>query len=119
MTVNAADILALRYKHPHVSKIYMSVLQPEIIYCGTIVGSPERGATELTISPADRDPSYDLSDVEDGMTAYVGTACGDHSKAKRRIKGLIGSVAASTIEVDENFIEWAEGDHVTVYKTWE
>ena len=111
MTVSAADILALRYKHPHVSKLYMSVLKPKVLFCGTVTGTPVRGANTIVVNEV----SGSLIGMAAGQTVYVGTACGDYSKSKRRLRGRDDH----TLYLDENYVDWQVGDYITVVENWE
>lgn len=111
MTVSPADISALRDGHPHISKIYMSVLKPTVVYCGTVSGSPVFGTRDVTVV----DVSGDITDIEAGMTVFVGTSCGDNSISKRRFRSRVGQV----LTLDENSITWVAGQYITVYKNWE
>lgn len=101
--------------HPHLVKIYLSVLKPTSVVCDTIVGGPARG--DRTISLSGVPVSGNLANAVIRQTVLVGTSCGDASVAKRRLRGF--NAGANTIDVDENSVEWANGQFVTIITNYE
>lgn len=97
--------------HPHAVSLYMSVLVPEVVYCGTVDGDHSFGSIEITVA----DDSGSLGDSISGMTVLVGTECGDKSISKRRLRSVSGQV----ITLDENSVAWSDGDYITILKAWE
>lgn len=109
--LTAQELIYLRSTHPHKIIPYLSVLVPSTVYCGTVDGAHDKGAREITVV----DVSGNIANIEEGMTVYVGTACGDYSISKRRFRSRAGQV----LTLDENSVEWQAGDFITVMKTWE
>ncbi len=101
----------LRNGHPHIVKSYMTIIKPDVVYCGTVAGSPEFGDNVITVSNV----SGNISNIVAGMTVYVGTACGDYSKGKRRYRSRNGQ----DFTLDENTINWTVGDYITVVRMFE
>lgn len=100
-----------RNGHPHKATFYLSVYVPPIVYCGQITGSPARGAYQLTLTNV----SGSIANVETGQTVFIGTSCGDDSVSRRRLRSRSGQV----LTLDENSVEWVNGQYVTVYQNWE
>ena len=68
MTVlSDAELLLLRDGHPHVSKFYLTVFRPEVVYVGQVTGSPAKGARFITVS----DVSGSIASIEEGYTVKV------------------------------------------------
>jgi hypothetical protein len=114
--IGAADLERLRNTHPHKIVPYLSVFKPEQLYCGTVTSSPAMGARQITVVNV----SGSLAAVDAALpdlTVYVGTSCGDYSKSKRRLRSRSGQV----LTLDENSVDWANGDVITVmlsYDLW-
>ena len=108
-----ADQDILQEDHPHVSRLYLSVLKPQIVYVGTITGSPDPFATGITVS----DVSGNIANIIEGMTIFVGTTAGDDDvdDGRRRYRSRAGQV----LKVDENSIIWTDGMFITVIENWE
>lgn len=95
----------------HQATLYLSVFIPEIVYLGEVNGAHARGANQITVS----DVSGNIADVEAGMTIHVGTLEGDYDVSRRRLRSRSGQV----LTVDENPVEWEDGQFITVYRNWE
>jgi len=111
MILSESDVNTIRNDHPHVSRFYLSIFQPLQVYCGTISGTPDRGARELTLV----DVSGSIVSLSEGMTLYIGTEEGGKTISKRRYRKRSGN----TITLDENTVEWAAGMYVTAYNYYE
>ena len=48
MILNAAQLALLRDDHPHIVKVYLSVMIPSQVYCGTVGGAPSRADRDIT-----------------------------------------------------------------------
>ena len=118
MTLTAPDTNALRNQHPHIVIPHMSVLVPRQVYCGQVlsIDNPNgRGAREITVV----DVSGDFADIIEGHTMFVGDACGDYSKSRRRVRSTTSYLGTHTITVDENTVIWESGDYITIMENWE
>lgn len=111
MTLDASYLDKLRNGHPHVSKQYASILRPAVVYCGTVTGSPAFGARTITVANI----SGNIANITAGMTVYVGTSSGDYSISKRRLRSRAGQV----LTLDENTVDWDDGNYLTVVKNFE
>lgn len=105
-TLTAQELVYLRDKHPHFGKFYLSFLNPAVVYCGTISGTPAKGDRSLTVVNV----SGDISKCVAGNTVLIGTSPGDYSISRRRYRSRVGNV----ITIDENSVTWAAGQYVTV-----
>lgn len=102
-------------EHPHVTKVYMSVMRPATVVCDTITGGPSRGDRTITLSGAPSEGA--LANAVVGQTVLVGSSCGDDSISRRRLKDF--NAGANTIEVDENGVDWSNGDTITIVNNFE
>ena len=113
-TINAAGHEILQNDHPHRIRTYLSVLKPQIVYQGTVTGSPDPGEVEIEVV----DVAGDITDIVEGMTVLIGSTPGDDDitgGGRRRFRSRAGQV----LTLDENWIIWADGMHITVIETWE
>ena len=114
--ISAPDLERLRNSHPHKIIPHLSVFKPVELYCGTVTGAPAMGASLITVVNV----SGSLADVDAALPdlmVYVGDSCGTHEKSKRRIRSRAGQV----LTLDENSVEWANGDVITIvlsYDLW-
>ncbi len=97
--------------HPQYTKLYLSVLVPHQVYCGTVNGAHDRGARDITVA----DVSGTIGNIIEGQTILVGTSCGNASISRRRFKSRAGQV----LTLDENSVAWSDGDYITVLENWE
>lgn len=111
MSLGATYLDKLRNNHPHITKYNMTVILPDVVYCGTISNSPDFGSSVINVL----DVSGDITDIEEGMMVYIGTSCGDYSVSKRRFRSRVGQA----LTLDENSINWALGMYVTVVDFYE
>jgi hypothetical protein len=109
--LSPTELTHLRSGHPHKINYRLSIINPDVVYCGTITGSPDRGAIEITLS----NYSGDITDVIEGQTIWVGTSCSDYSITRRRLRSVDGNV----ITLDENSINWQNGWYVTILNYWD
>lgn len=110
MSIIPADLTMLRDRHPHNTRLYMSILQPSIVFLGTVSSSLDQGAMTITVNTT----SGDVEDCESGMTVYVYKA---NYTYKRRCKGN----NSGNLLVDENNIAWEQDDIIKVvhdYELW-
>ena len=110
MTVPTTAQLNLLNSHPQMTKLYLSIYQPNTVLSFQITGSAAKGDTILngiTLSG-----SYLLVESE-VFTALVGTTLGGEEKGRIRVR----SATANTIVVPINsHIDWANGDYITVLR---
>jgi hypothetical protein len=112
--INAADLERLRNTHPHKIIPHLSVFKPEPLFCGTVTGSPAMGEHQITV--VDVSGSWAAVDAAaPDLMAYVGDSCGTHEKSKRRLRSRVGQV----ITLDENSVEWANGDVITIMHSYD
>jgi hypothetical protein len=99
---------ALR-SHNHVSKLYLSIYQPNVIFNGLVnSASAARGDRTITY---DNSVSGSWSRIESGMTLWVGSASGTFDLGKVRVK----SATSTTLTVAENeYINWQNNIYLTV-----
>lgn len=109
--LTGAELGHLRDGHPHKISGYLTVIIPEVVYCGQVTGSPDRGDVNIAVS----DVSGDITEVQEGQTVYVGTACGEYDISKRRLRSRTGNV----LTLDESPLIWSEDWYLTVVDSWE
>lgn len=113
MTRLSSANLELLRTQPQSTKLYLSIFQPQIIFTAQINDSViTRGAVSLPYDNA----SGTYTNIESGMTLWVGSTPGAQDIGKIRIR----SGQSSFIEVSENSnIDWRDNLYLTVYKFWE
>lgn len=110
MTVPTAAELALLNSQPQMTKLYLSIYQPDTVLEFRITGSAAKGDTTLNGTVLSGSPSLVESEV---FTALVGTTQGGDDKGKIRVR----SATANTIVVPINsHVDWANGDYITVLR---
>jgi hypothetical protein len=107
------DQNVLQNSHPHRVRPYLSVLKPQVVYQGTVTGTPDPGDTEITVV----DVTGDITDIVEGMTILVGTVPGDDNVngGRRRFRSRNGQ----DLTLDENWVIWKDGHYITVIESWE
>ena len=113
MTITNGQRDTLRV-HPHLIKLYLSVLVPSQVYCGTVNGNQARGEMDIPLNNV----SGNINNVLEGMTIVIGTSCGDDSISKRRVRDN-SQIGGGIITIDENSLDLAGGEYVTVLRNFE
>lgn len=108
--ISTPDLNRLRNTQ-HSATLYLSVFRPEIVYIGTVNGAHTRGTNQITVTNV----SGDISNVESGMTVFIGTTQADYNVSRRRLRSRSGQV----LTVDENSVVWEAGQYITVVRHWE
>ena len=106
--------LALLRSHPQETELWLSIYKPTTIYCvqyNNVSGTPgER------VLPYDNIYEGVYTDVESGMTMYVGTTPGAKDVGRIRVK----VATDTTITVAENSdIPWVDNLWLTIVNFWE
>lgn len=110
MTVPTAAELTLLNSHPQMTKLYLSIYQPDTVLSFQITGSASKGDTTLNGTTLSGSHLLVESEV---FTALVGTTLGGDEKGKIRVR----SATANTIIVPINsHVNWANGDYITVLR---
>jgi hypothetical protein len=110
MTVPTTAQLNLLNSHPQMTKLYLSIYQPETVMSFQITGSAAKGDT--TLNGNTLSGSYLLVESE-VFTALVGTTAGGDDKGRIRVR----SATANTVVVPINsHINWANGDYITILR---
>jgi hypothetical protein len=87
---------------------------PGVVYAGTVSGAHNRGARNITC--ANLVPGVgNIANVVPGQTVLVGTALGDDSISKRRLRHRNGQV----LTLDANGVIWTAGNYITVIENYE
>jgi len=108
--LTTAQLNYLRNEHPHRVKMYLSGLDPDVVYCGTVAAVPADNYHVEVV-----DVSGNLANVVEDHAILIGTSCGDGSIARRRYKSRVGQV----LEIDESDVDWQVGNYVTVVDTFD
>jgi len=114
MSVPTTAELTLLRTHPHLTKPYLSIFQPEIVFSATVTGTIAKGEREVDYYDV---TVGDAAFVNSGMTMLVGSSIGDESKGRIRVRSATGT--ASITVAENSHIDWANGDTLTVLDFYE
>lgn len=93
------------------TKLYLSIFKPTVLG-SSLIAEHAQGARQLSIALF----TGTMADILPGMTALIGTAPGDDSLGRVRIKSLVLPYA---LNIAENSIRFPTGTYVTILKNWE
>lgn len=114
MSIPTSSELALLRSHPHEANLWLSIYKPTVVLSVQL--------NNVSAAPGDRVIIYDnifagwYTQVESGMTMYVGTTPNGMDVGRIRVR----SATDSTITVAENSdIKWQDNLFLTVVRFWE
>ena len=111
MTVPTASELALLNSHPQMTKLWLSIYQPDTVLACQVSTGTSKGSTTIPYDSVTAG-SYSLIEPE-VYTMLIGTTAGGDDKGRIRIR----SATATNITVPINsHINWTENDYLTVLR---
>lgn len=99
-----------------VSKLYLAILTPDVVYTARVNGVPTSNDELATIA-------YDggagtPADTRAHMSVYVGSEAGAYDKGSVRLREAI-SAASGTMKLGEmSDVDWADDDYLTIVREW-
>jgi len=95
--------------HPHGTKLWLSVYQPQTLCAAQVTGSVSIGDMDVHLYGVSAGA---IGNIYSGSTVMVGSEAGKDDIGRIRVRTVSGSV----INVAENSIDWKVGQHVTAIK---
>lgn len=115
--IPGGDLTLLRTQ-PHRTDLFMIVQEPQTVMSARVNDSGiGRGERQITYDGASYEGGQwvDNTDLEPGMTVWIGSASGARDKGEVRLI----SATATVLTVSENWeVEWADDLYITVKKQW-